>query len=44
MNEFCRPESNNSPSWSFFDVFVWKLVPPKSVVGEAIFSSSKMHG
>lgn len=29
MNEFCRPESNNSPSWSFFDVFVWKLVPPR---------------
>jgi hypothetical protein len=29
MTEFCMPETNNSPAWSIFDVFVRKLVPPR---------------
>lgn len=27
MNDFCTPESNESPTWGAFDLFVWKLVP-----------------
>ncbi|MBI6843848.1 hypothetical protein ALP86_05214 [Pseudomonas amygdali pv. mori] len=29
MNDFCTPESNGSPTWGLFDVFVWKLVPAR---------------